>query len=175
MTTIDIVMLVVVVATAIYGYYKGILSLMGSLAGVLVGIVFCRLMADGLTSFLNETFLDPETAKASSRFLNSVIAQVVLFLAGYFGARLIASLLTKVMKTIKLGAVNKFAGAVFAVVQGLVVLSLFLNVWIAIFPDTELLNSSSGIATKHLINLAPDIFGSETAQEMLESATKIVE
>ena len=174
MSTLDIVMIVVIVVSAAYGYYKGILSQMGALAGVLVGIICCRLFAEELTSFMNTTFLDPATSKASSRFMNSVIAQVVLFLAGYFGARWVASLIATVLKTIKLGAVNRFAGAVFAVVQWLVVLSLMLNVWIAIFPETELLKSSSGIADERLINLAPDIFGSETAQEMFESATELI-
>ena len=167
-------MIVVVVVAAIYGYYKGILSQMGALAGVLVGTICCRLMADDFTMFLNETFLDPTTSKASSRFMNSVLSQVVLFLVGFFGARWIASFLSAVLKTVKLGSVNKFAGAVFAVMQWLVIMSLLLNVWIAIFPDTELLTSSTSIVDERMINLAPDIFGSETAQDFFESATEMI-
>lgn len=166
MSTLDIVMIVVIVVSAAYGYYKGILSQMGALAGVLVGIVCCRLFAAELASFMNETFLDPATSKASSRFMNSVIAQVVLFLVGYFGARWGASLLSKVLKTIKLGTINSIAGSVFAVVQGLVLFSLLLNVWIAINPSTDLVKSSTSVVDEHVINLAPDIFGSDTAKEM---------
>ena len=77
----------------------------------------------------------------------------------------------KILKAINLGVINRIAGAVFAVVQGLLILSLLLNLWIAIFPDTELLKESSGAVEQRLINLAPDLLGSDTAQEFL-NATK---
>ena len=74
--------------------------------------------------------------------------------------------LSKVLKTIKLGTINSIAGSVFAVVQGLVLFSLLLNVWIAINPSTDLVKSSTSVVDEHVINLAPDIFGSDTAKEM---------
>lgn len=171
MTTLDIILIVVVVVAAIYGYYKGILSQIGALAGVLVGIICCRIFASDLTTILNDFFLDATSTTDSSRFLNSVVAQVVLFLVGYFGARWIASLMTTIFKKVKLNIVNRFAGAVFAVVQGLVIMSLVLNLWIAVFPESKLMKPSTGVVDERLINLAPDIFGSETAKEFLE-ATK---
>ncbi len=171
MTTLDIILIVVVVVAAIYGYYKGILSQIGALAGVLVGIICCRIFASDLTLALNDFFLDTTSTTDSSRFLNSVIAQVVLFIAGYFGAKWVASLLTAIFKKVKLNVVNRLAGAVFAVVQGLVIMSLALNLWVAIYPDSKLLKSSTGVVDEQLINLAPDILGSKTAREFLD-ATK---
>ena len=166
MTTLDFILLAIIVVSALYGYHKGIVAQIGALAGVLVGILCCRMFSDDFASLLNDVFLDSASTKASSLFLNSVIAQVVLFLVGYFGARWGASLLSKVLKTIKLGTINSIAGSVFAVVQGLVLFSLLLNVWIAINPSTDLVKSSTSIVDEHVINLAPDIFGSDTAKEM---------
>lgn len=173
MTILDVILIVVVVVTAIYGYYKGILSQIGALAGVLVGIICCRIFASDFTAFLNNLFLEPTSTKTSYHFLNSVVAQVVLFMAGYFGARLIASLLTKISKKVKLNVVNRLAGTVFAVAQGLVIMSLALNLWIAIFPDSELLKSSTSVVDEQLINLAPDIFGSATAKEFFEATKEL--
>lgn len=169
MNTLDLVILAVIVISAIYGYYKGILSQLGSIAGVFLGIICCRLFGDVFASFLTETFAGSTTTAASTEFLNNVIAHVLIFVLAYLGMRIVASMMSKVLSTIKLGIINRIGGAVFAPIQWLVMLSLLLNLWIAISPDTELVKSSSGIATETVVNLAPDILGTETAQDILNA------
>ena len=169
MSTIDIVMIAVIVIAAIYGYYKGILAQMGALVGIVGGIICCRLFGDDLATFLNNNFADSTATRATTMFLNNVVAHVVIFVVAYFGARLLASLLSATLKKIKLGIINRIAGAVFAPVQWLVILSIVLNIWIAIFPNTKIMKSTTGIADETIINLAPDILGSQTAQ-MLQNA-----
>ena len=73
MNTLDLVILAVIVISAIYGYYKGILSQLGSIAGVFLGIICCRLFGDVFASFLTETFAGSTTTAASTEFLNNVI------------------------------------------------------------------------------------------------------
>ena len=173
MSTLDIILIVVVVVAAIYGYYKGFVRQIGALAGIIAGIICCRVFAVDFAAFLNDFFLDATSTKDSSRFLNSVVAQVVLFILGYFGARWVASLLTSLLKTAKLSSVNRATGAVFAVVQWLVLLSLALNLWIAIFPSSTIVTESSSFVDERLINLAPDILGSETAKEFFETTKNL--
>ena len=93
MTTLDFILLAIIVVSALYGYHKGIVAQIGALAGVLVGIFCCRMFSDDFASLLNDVFLDSTSTKASSLFLNSVIAQVVLFLVGYFSI-IISNVLT---------------------------------------------------------------------------------
>lgn len=171
MSTIDVLFIFVVIVASIYGYCKGVLAQMGALAGILVGIICCRLFADDVAAFFNEHFLNSTATKSSSMFLNNVVAYVVVFLLAYFSARIIAKLLTAVVKQIKLGIINRFAGAVFAVLQGLIILSLLLNLWIALFPDSGLTKNSKGYTDEKLVNLAPDILGSKTAKDIID-ATK---
>ena len=171
MSTIDFLLIIVVIAATIYGYCKGILSQMGALAGVLIGILCCRLFADDVAAYFNSYFVDSTSTKSSSMFLNNIIAYIVVFLAAYFGAKLISKLLTTIFAKVKLGVVNRFAGVVFAVVQALVLLSLGLNLWIALFPESELVTSKKGYADERLVNLAPDILGSDMAKDII-NATK---
>lgn len=173
MSTLDIILIVVVVVAAMYGYYKGFVRQIGALAGIIAGIICCRVFGADVTAFLNDFFLDATSTKDSSRFLNSVVAQVVLFMLGYFGARWAATLLSSLLKKVKLNTLNRAAGAVFAVVQWLVVLSLALNLWIAIFPSSTIVTDSSSIVDERLINLAPDILGSNTAKEFFETTKNL--
>lgn len=172
-SVLDIILLVVVLVAAIYGYYKGVVSQIGALAGIVIGIVSCRLFADDLTSFFNGLFIDSTSTNSSAKFLNSIISLVVLFLVGYLGARWMASLLSTVLKKIKLGTINRVIGAIFAIVQGLLILSLALNLWIAIFPNSKAFASSVEGIEERVINLAPDILGSDTAKEFLETANDL--
>ena len=169
MNTLDLVVLVIIVISAIYGYYKGVLSQLGSVAGVFFGIICCRLFGDTFSKFLTNTFADSTSAAATTEFLNNVIAHVLVFVLAYLSMRIVASMMSKILSTIKLGVVNRVAGAIFAPIQWLVILSLLLNVWIAISPDTKLVSSSAGVATDVVVNLAPDVFGTETAQEILNA------
>ncbi len=173
MSVLDIILLVVVLVAAIYGYYKGVVSQIGALAGIVIGVVCCRLFADDLTSFFNGLFIDSTSTNSSAKFLNSIISLVVLFLVGYLGARWMASLLSTVLKKIKLGTINRVIGVIFAIVQGLLILSLALNLWIAIFPNSKVFASSVEGIEERVINLAPDILGSDTAKEFLETANDL--
>lgn len=173
MSTIDIVIIAVIVIAAIYGYYKGIFAQMGALAGIIGGVICCRIFGDDLATFFNNHFADSTATPATTMFLNNVVAHVVIFVVAYFGARLLASLLSATLKKIKLGILNRIAGAVFAPVQWLVILSIILNIWIAIFPNSKIVKSPTGIADETIINLAPDILGSQTARFLQDAANNL--
>ena len=173
MSSLDFILLVIVAVLAIYGYYKGVVSQIGSLVGIIIGIILCRVFAEDLTQFMNGVFLDSTSTKESSMFLNSVIAQVVLFMLGFFGALFISKLLSLTLDTIKLGKVNNILGSIFGVVQGVIILSLALNLWVAVFPNSEIVTDSSNFVDEALINLAPDVLGSDTAQEFYNKAQEV--
>ena len=173
MSSLDFIFLVAVAVSAIYGYYKGFVSQIGSLVGVMVGMILCRVFAEDLAQFMNVIFLDSTTSKDSSRFLNSVIAQIVIFMIGYFGVRILAKVMSITLNTVKLGKVNSIFGAIFGLVQGLMLLSLSLNLWIAIFPESEIATDSNSFFDEAVIDLAPNVLGSDTAQEFYNKAQEI--
>jgi hypothetical protein len=74
---------------------------------------------------------------------------------------------------VKLGKVNSIFGAIFGLVQGLMLLSLSLNLWIAIFPESEIATDSNSFFDEAVIDLAPNVLGSDTAQEFYNKAQEI--
>jgi len=165
MSVMDIVIIVAVVVALIWGYYKGVIAQLGAVAGVLLGIVSCRFWGDDFAQVLNKYLTDSTSTTSTSVYLNDVIANVLLFLLVYVGTRLLSKMLRSVTHTLCLGVVDRIGGAVFSVVQVLVVISLLMNLWLAMFPESPIIVTATGFANERLLNLAPDLFGSEKASE----------
>lgn len=166
MSFIDIVILVIFAGAVIYGFYRGVIAQIGSVAAVIVGIIACRIFGDAATeltaTLLPEITSNPDTA----RYACSVIGNVVLFLLVYLTVKLLASLIKKVANALLLGFVDKIIGAVFCIFKWFLVASLVLNVWCLVFPDSNLVKSSTiagGKAIEAILELAPALLGSLTA------------
>lgn len=166
MSITDIVILVIFAGAVVYGFWKGIISQIGSVAAVILGIIACRLFGDeaaDLTStLLPELAQNPETA----RYACSVIGNVVLFLLVYLTVKLIASLIKKIASALLLGFVDKILGSAFCIFKWFLVASIALNVWYLLFPDSGIVKSSTlagGKAIDAIMELAPAILGSLTA------------
>jgi uncharacterized membrane protein required for colicin V production len=72
------------------------------------------------------------------------------------------------LRALHLGIIDRVAGAVFSVFQWLLGLSVVLNVWLAVFPDSDLRTDNQG-AVDAVLTLAPTVFGSETAKNILRT------
>lgn len=75
MSIIDIIILVVFIGAAVYGWWRGMIVQIGSLAGVLLGILLCRLFGDGFSGFLIDTFGGKDPVSADTRYVTGVIAR----------------------------------------------------------------------------------------------------
>ena len=53
MSVIDIIILIVFVGAIIYGLYKGVIAQLGSLGGIILGIIACRLFGDYATELVS--------------------------------------------------------------------------------------------------------------------------
>lgn len=166
MSFIDIIILAIFVGAVVYGFYRGVIAQIGSVAAVIVGIIACRVWGDDATDFaatlLPELTSNPDTA----RYACSVIGNVALFLLVYLTVKLLASLIKKVANALLLGFVDKIIGSIFCIFKWFLITSLILNVWCLVFPDSNIVKSSSiagGKALEAILELAPALFGSLTA------------
>lgn len=163
MALLDIVILVMVCGGGFMGWHKRFTGQLGSIGGVLLGMVLCRLFAPDIAAHFNQ----PDDT-VQTRLLHTVLVYVLIGAVGYFGVRVVVHLTRSVLRTLHMGAVDRIAGAVFSVFQWLLGLSVILNVWLAIFPDSELRTANRG-AVDAVLTLAPTVFGSETAKSILNS------
>lgn len=166
MSVIDVLIVIIFVGAIIYGLYKGVISQLGSLGGVILGIIACRLFGGAVTRLVADILPAATSDAQTSAYVNSVIGNVLLFLIVFLFAILIARLLKNITHALSLGFVDRVLGAIFGLFKWFLIFSIILNLWQAFVPDTNFVKASSiggGVAAKAILDLAPTLFGSIVA------------
>lgn len=154
MTTLDVIILAVFAGSVAYGFYRGVIVQVGAVAAILFAVVLCRLGGYPLSEFI--------AGDGEPSSIDVVVAKVIVFVAGYLGVRVVASLFKKVTHSLSLGGLDRLGGAVFSLFQWMLVLSLLLNLWLVIKPDASLAEMSTlanGHAAPAIVRLAPAVLG----------------
>lgn len=165
----DIIIILILICGLVLGYMRGFMAQIGAVIGIFFAIICCQIFGDAVAA----KFGSPGDSEGTL-LLNEVMAYVIIFILCYVLGRLIGLLLSKTTKFLHLSPLDKVAGAVFKVAEYLLCLSVALNLWIGIFPDTELRTKHDGIAN-FVIDFAPTILGSETANEILGQVSETSE
>ncbi|SDZ97159.1 membrane protein required for colicin V production [Desulfuromusa kysingii] len=119
MGLVDIVILVVLVFFLFKGIFRGLLKEVCSLLGLVLGGVFAFTFYLPLAQLLQDSFSLPDKLCVWGSFLAIFLLLVFLF-------AVIGFVLNRFVKLIFLGGFNRLAGAIFGVVQGVVVLSMIV-------------------------------------------------
>lgn len=166
MSSIDIALVIVFVAAIIYGLYKGLIAQLGSLGGIILGVIACHIWGDDAVRIVGEVLPEMTSGAQTAGYVNSVIGNVLLFLLVYMLTVLIAKLLRNITSALSLGWIDRLLGSVFGLVKWFLILSLILNLWEAVLPEYSLVKSSQlagGVAIRTVLDLAPTLFGSVAA------------
>ncbi|MFH1003234.1 MAG: CvpA family protein [Chloroflexota bacterium] len=124
MNWLDIVILIVMVITTLYGLRSGLIKTVLDVVGLLVGIVLAGRFYSSLAGAL--TFVPSEGwAK--------IIAFIIILVAVIIVAGILARLLKWLTSLVMLGWLNHLLGAVFGLVWGGIVLGALLTVWVKFF------------------------------------------
>lgn len=119
MTVFDISFLAIVAALTLRGLCRGFMLEWASVAGLIAGYLVAMTYADVLAQWLvSETNLHPSTAKYAG-FL-------VILLLTYVLVAALAKLLTKLLKLILLGWINRLLGAISGAAKGLLLSGVLL-------------------------------------------------
>lgn len=171
MSPIDILIILIFIAAAVYGWWRGIIVQMGSVAGLLLGILLCRLFGNGFAGILLSIFAGDPPHEPDSIYVSGVAANVVLFILGFVAAKLVARVIKAVSQAARLSLIDKLCGVLFAIFEWFLIFSILLNIWQAFRPDKPLLSESSlgnGRAAHAIMNLAPNVLGNETVKTIFE-------
>lgn len=133
MSGFTIFIIIVVLLSAILGWRSGFLRQVGRVAGIILGIIACRMYGAQAAAWLINA-----KATESDKMMYTVLAYVLLFIIVYVLATIIAHLMKSLLNAVHIGVLNRIAGAVFKVCEWLLLISLFLNLWTAISPITSL-------------------------------------
>lgn len=165
MSVIDIVILIVFIGALIYGLYKGVIAQLGSLGGILLGIIACRLFGDYATELMSNILPVMTSDAETTAYVNNIIGNVLLFIVVYVLTSLIAKLMRNITHALCLGLIDRLIGAVFCIFKWFFVFSIVLNVWQVFFPESNITKMSTlanGVAMQTIIDIAPTLFGTIT-------------
>lgn len=155
----------------VYGYSRGIIRQIGALLGVVAGVLACRLFGDALSGWFVGN-----NPNADDVYITSVFTNLILFIAGFIAALVLAKALKVVSHQLSLAGIDRLFGAVFSLLSWFFVLSMMLNVWQAFKPETKVMDSSKMLSprvSEFIIDFAPAVIGSETAQSMFHTIDAI--
>lgn len=154
MTTLDVLIIVVAAAAAIVGWWKGVIVQAGSVGAVVAAVLLSRIGGDALARVI--------AGDGEISTVDVILAKVILFIAGYLGVRVLARLFKKATHAVKLGIFDRLGGVAFSLFEWMLLLSLFLNLWLVIKPDTSIASLSTignGSVALYIVDLAPAVLG----------------
>ena len=173
MSAIDIVIFLLVIVGLLVGYIKGLVSQITTLCGIVLGLLACNLLGDMAKQIFVQ--LVPEcTTWPSADVTVNALANIVLFVAVFIVVVLIGRGLRAAVNTLKLGFLDKILGAAFCTLKYVLVLSVALNLWLAVKPNSKIFttcHAMGNVPFELTLDAAPAVFGMDT----LPSSTLKVE
>ncbi len=163
MSVIDIILVVCVAGGLILGYRRGALRQIGSIGGVVAGLIACRMAGAKVAAWVTEHLSSLEAQPSDmTLYAGQVIGYGGLFLAVWFAVWTVARMLRKATHAMLLGPLDGIAGSLFLAFKWVMVLSLVLNLWKVVDPDSGLFGMSriaDGKLLAGVLDLTPWLLG----------------
>jgi membrane protein required for colicin V production len=121
MNWLDVVILVLIAVPAVAGLKFGVIKILFTVVGIIIGVVLAGHFSDSLAGALK--FIDDPRWAEIAAFAFIMIA--VLILSG-----VAAGLLSSVLSAILLGWVNRLGGAILGIVLGGIFCGAILTMWV---------------------------------------------
>jgi len=134
LTLVDWIIVIVLAGAVLAGIARGFFRSAFSLAGLIVGVTLASWNYWRLAAVVRR-FIHSDQESDAVGFL--IIAFLVMAVAAILG-----SLLAKFFEKVGLGCLDRFAGALFGFVEGVVFVTLCILVTVAFFPQTAWLTEA---------------------------------
>lgn len=173
MSILDIAIIVVFVGAIIYGLYKGVIAQLGSLGGILLGVLACRFFGADLARAIGGILPDMSSDASTTAYIDTIVANVIIFLVVYVLSIVLSRFLRKITHALCLGVFDRIVGAVFSMFKWFLVFSIVLNIWLVFDADAGFEKKSKlggGVAIRAIVQLAPSAFG--VADDVIQKHTK---
>ena len=144
MNSLDLFILIPIIAGFTFGLFKGLVKELTSLAAVVLGIYGAKFFSPWLVNVLVKNFdFSVKTAQPTAYFL--------LFIVIVVGLLFLSRIVDKVFESMSLGGLNKFFGGLFGALKYALILSVLINVF---NPTTK----SASFAYKPVLELGPALW-----------------
>jgi membrane protein required for colicin V production len=133
MNWLDIILLVILAIGVFLGLKTGLIKMVVSLAGLILGIFLAGRLYQSLADKL--TFISSEKAA-------QILAYIIILLVVIIAAAIIAWFLTRVISAVLLGWVNRLGGALVGLILAAVFCGAILAIWAKYGGGTNLISHS---------------------------------
>ena len=133
MNWLDIVIIVVLAISVFNGLRTGLIKMLFTVAGIIVGIVLAGRFADDFAGVL--TFIPDNWSKIAAFAIILIAVMVVAWILG--------TVLSKLISLVLLGWVNRIAGAVLGLFVGAFFMGAILSIWVNYLGPSETIASSA--------------------------------
>lgn len=138
LSTLDYIIIAVVIVFGIWGAIKGFIEEIARKFGYFAGLVVALMFTKGLSGIFEDSFDLP-------LWLASGLSYIILFLAGFLLIKALGNMLQNIFETANLNAVDNLAGLILGLVEGVVVVG-FIEV---------LLSHQTIIDVRYMIDMSP--------------------
>lgn len=160
MTPFNMFLILVAVVAGALGYRSGLIKQIGSIAGIVAGIIACRIFGDTVVTWCHSI-----AAEDTSDVMLTVVAYAGIFIVAYLALLMCGSLLRKIAEAVHLGIIDRLAGAAFKLLLWFFVLSIGLNLWSVFVPG----QAPEGEWAQRVEHLAPVVMGTEPASVLYQN------
>ncbi|WP_301706996.1 CvpA family protein [uncultured Duncaniella sp.] len=160
MPTIDIIILIVFAVSAVMGFRKGLITQVGSVAAIIIGIIACRMFGSQVAGMITPS--GGPGVNFMSNYGASILACCIIYIVAYYCVIIVAKFLKLVTHTLLLGPLDHIAGAVVNILKWFMVMSVALNLYMVVFSGTDINKASrlgDGRLVTWIIDLAPSVWG----------------
>jgi len=148
MSWLDIVILVILAIAAFSGLKVGVIKVLFTIVGIIVGVILAGRFSDDFAGVL--TFIsDPGWAKIAAF---AIILVAVLVISG-----ILAAVLSKLISLVLLGWVNRLVGAVLGLVVGAFFCAAILSMWVHYLGIGDAISNSA--LARFLLDTFPIVLG----------------
>lgn len=153
MTAIDLILLAIIAIALITGWMRGLVRQVGTVAGIILGIIVCRVFGAEIADY----FVSRGADHAS---IARACVYAVLFVIVFLSCNLLARLLSSILKAVKLGMLDRAGGAVMRTFLWLLFTSLAINIYMGICPsDKARFNRADKPWRNITVQIAPKLLG----------------
>jgi len=134
MNWFDIVIIIALAISVVSGIKAGIIKVLFTLAGGIIGVVLAGRYSEGLADKL--TFI-------SDSSIAGIVAFAIILIAVMIVAMVLAFVIKKIASVVLLGWVDKLGGAVIGLIAGAIFCGALLAMWLKFQGDNDIITGSA--------------------------------
>ncbi len=175
-----VIVLLLIAISAVWGFRRGLARQTPTVIGTAFGIICTHILTPGLNEVMQGAFTMVH-GHPEEKFVYDTISSAIIFISIYLIFRTVTFFLANVFNMENSTILDNLGGALFALFKNMLILSIILNLIVALNIKSSLLRtarSSDGNTVFEVMMLSPAVLGGEDVEDLfhkvqLEEAKKI--